>query len=200
MLICVPMNLLGICYIVFVMKEPKSEKPAIEPNAADNRGFEIALQDNMTQIPVTPTAIAHPSPLDDTKKKKTNCLIDFFDPTVAIQCAQIIIRKRENRGREIIIFMFFLYFISLGPLIGEGPNEYNFTRYQLNWGSVAYSHYSTYTSALGLISTTIMITLFKKWLKLHDASIGVISSALGCVTRILFVNIFFKYFFSIHWN
>lgn len=186
LLFCIPFNLIGVYYIIFVLKEPKINESAVEPAGVDNRAFENAPNENIQQTQITTD---HPLSLEATDKKKTNFLVDFFDPTVAIQCTQIIIRKREKRGRVLIIFMFFMYFIAIGPAMGEGPNEYNFTRTKLNWGSIEYSHFLTYTSALGFISTTIMITVFKKWLKLPDASIGIVSCVLGCVARILFVNI-----------
>lgn len=133
---------------------------------------------------------------DESDESKARRFVDFFNPTVLNECAQIIMRKRANHGRVILIYMLFVYFISIGPVIGESANEYNLTRLELNWGSVSYAHYSMYTIALGLIGTTIMIALFKKCLKMPDTFIGVISSALGIVTRIIFVNIFFNLQFS----
>lgn len=163
MLICLPINLLGIYFIVFVMKEPK---------------FDPETQNNMTQIGTGNTSS---SPLDEANNQ---CCLPIYS------VIETIFRRRKDRGRAILIFLLFLYFISLGPIFGEPQNEYNFTRLRFNWGSVAYAHYSTFISALELISTTIMITVFKKWLKLADASIGLVSSALSFVTKILIVNIF----------
>lgn len=176
---------MGIYFIVFVMKEPSREKHTTEQTNADNCCSGIASQDDMAQIAETDSGNASSSPLGE----KDNRCFPRKLPVV-----HIIFRKRKNGGRAILVLLFFLYFVALGPAYGEGPNEYNFTRLQLNWGVVAYVYYATFTNTLELIGTTIMMTLFKKWLKLADASIGAISCALGCVTRILFVNIYLLMF------
>lgn len=56
--------------------------------------------------------------LQMTEEKKTNFLVDFFNPVVAVQCMKVIMRKRENQGRATIILLFVMYFIAIGPAFG----------------------------------------------------------------------------------
>lgn len=180
---CIPINLIGVLYIIFVLKEVKREKPAIDNAGVDNPGFDNASNDNVLHI-------RDPQIRKKTSKpeKETNFLVDFFNPIVAVQCVQVIMRKRENQGRAIVILLFVMYFVAIGPAFGEEPNEYNFTRLQLNWGGIPYSTFATYGNALSLVGTVVMITLFSKWLKFSDAFLGIIGSTLSCVSRIIYVS------------
>lgn len=186
---CIPINLIGVLYIIFVLKEVKREKPVegAEPNGVDNPGF-----DNGATTDIAPStrsaSITNGRRQSTPPAPKTNFLVDFFNPIVAVQCVQVIMRKRANQGRAIVILIFVMYFVAIGPAFGEEPNEYNFTRLQLNWGGIPYSEFATYGNALSLVGTIVMIALFSKWLKFSDAILGVIGSALSCVSRILYVS------------
>lgn len=186
LLLCIPINLIGVFYIIFVLKEVKREKPAIEASGVDNPGFDNASNDNVLHIREARTTNGRrPSAEVETE---TNFLVDFFNPIVAVQCVQVIMRKRANQGRAIVILLFVMYFIAIGPAFGEEPNEYNFTRLQLNWGGIPYSTFATYGNALSLVGTVVMITLFSKLLKFSDAFLGIIGSTLSCVSRIIYVS------------
>lgn len=116
-------------------------------------------------------------------------LIDFFDPTVAIQMAQICVRLRENRGRAILNFMFFVMLIVLGPAFAESEHEFNYTRLRFNWDGIDYINFATYTSTLGFIMFAVVM-LLKKWPKFSDMFICIVSSTMGCVARFLYVIFF----------
>lgn len=189
LLLCIPINLIGVLYIIFVLKEVKREKPVegAEPNGVDNPGFDNGATTDIA--PATRSAsITNGRRQSTPPAPKTNFLVDFFNPIVAVQCVQVIMRKRANQGRAIVILIFVMYFVAIGPAFGEEPNEYNFTRLQLNWGGIPYSEFATYGNALSLVGTIVMIALFSKWLKFSDAILGVIGSALSCVSRILYVS------------
>lgn len=119
-------------------------------------------------------------------------LIDFFDPTVAIQMAQICVRLRENRGRAILNFMFFVMLIVLGPAFAESEHEFNYTRLRFNWDGIDYINFATYTSTLGFIMFAVVM-LLKKWLKFSDMFICIVSSTMGCVARFLYVIFLFRF-------
>lgn len=176
------------------MKEVKREKLAIETNGVDNPGFENTANENVLRIRDTQITNARRLSSEDVQESNSCCyrffqsIVDFFNPIVAVQCVQVIMRKRENQGRAIVILLFVMYFIAIGPAFGEEPNEYNFTRLQLNWGGIPYSTFATYGNALSLVGTVVMITLFSKLLKFSDAFLGVIGTTLSCVSRILYVS------------
>lgn len=163
------------------MEEPECETPPVDQHAIPR--LENERQGNGqidgTHIPV---------PLELSEKQKANIFVDFFDPTAAIQMGRIFTRKRENRGRAIIILMFTLLCVSFGPFCGEGQNEYHFVRNQLNWDNVEYTYFSIYKSALNLLSMLILITGVKMWLELSDTFIGIICCGLAIIARSLYVS------------
>jgi len=115
-----------------------------------------------------------------------NCIVDFFNPIVAIHCINVIIRKRENHGRAAVIMLIFLYFIAIGPAFGEEPNEYNFTRIKLNWDGLAYSPFATYGNAISLIGTMVMVGGLSKLFKLSDPLVGFLGTFCSCISRIVY--------------
>lgn len=56
-----------------------------------------------------------------TEKKSKGFLRDFFDPTMALQCIEVITKKRLNGEQAIIIFLIILHFISIGVAQGWFP-------------------------------------------------------------------------------
>lgn len=51
--------------------------------------------------------------------EKTPCLVDFFNPIVAVNCIKVIVRKRLHNARRVVILLLVLYFIATGPAFGE---------------------------------------------------------------------------------
>lgn len=190
LLICIPINFIGILYIIFVLKEGKSLKPAAEENGVDNPTFEnIDINDTAAHRPANTKDQRSASVAKDKgEEKKKNFIIDFFNPIVAVQCIQVIMRKRENKGRSIVILLFVMYFIAIGPSFGEEPNEYNFTRLQLNWGGLQFTPFATYGIATALVGSIVMVYVFSKLLKISDAILGIIGASLSAVSRVLYVS------------
>lgn len=188
---CIPINLIGVFYILFVLKEVKREKEEIELNSGvDNPAFDndgrLQLRESQNPSGGRSMSISVNEP-----KKQTTCyfLLDFFNPIVAVQCIQVLLRKRENQGRATVILLFVMYFIAIGPAFGEEPNEYNFTRIQLNWDGLLYSTFATYGNALSLVGTIVMVAVLSKLLKFSDPFLGVVGTSLSCVSRILYVSL-----------
>lgn len=175
---------------MFVLKEPKQKIEAIElSSGVDNPAFTSDTngqsQDNR---------IGHKN---GDKKSHDNSeaeqpgkgfLREFFNPIVAVQCVQVLTRKRPNWGRATVCLVLFMYFIALGPAFGEEPNAYNFTRIQLNWDGTLYTTYATYGTFLALIGTIVMTTVLSKMLRFSDPILGFIGTALSCVSKILYVS------------
>lgn len=189
LLICIPINLAGVLYVLFCLKEverpQKKEEVELSPGV-DNAAFENAernvqlreTQNGHREMTIT---VAEP-------KKQPNCFLDFFNPIVAVECVKVLMRKRENQGRATIILLFVMYFIAIGPSFGEEPNEYNFTRIALNWDGVVYSTFATYGNATSLIGTIIMVVFFSKLLKVTDPFLGFIGTVFSSVSRIIYVR------------
>lgn len=199
LLMCIPINLIGVFYILFVLKEVKREKkdeielsPGVDNPAFDNAERHLHLRETQNSNGNRELAAT----MAEAPAKKPNCLLDFFNPIVAVECFKVLLRKRENQGRATVILLFVMYFIAVGPAFGEEPNEYNFTRIALNWDGVVYSTYATYGNATSLVGTVIMVVFFSKLLKFSDPTLGVLGTSLSCVSRIFYVSFKTNFFFS----
>lgn len=181
--------------MIFCLKEverrPNKEEVELSPSGVDNPAFDNV--ERSVQVRETQNANGHREMTISVAepKKQPNCLLDFFNPIVAVECVKVLMRKRENQGRATIILLFVMYFIAIGPSFGEEPNEYNFTRIALNWDGVVYSTFATYGNATSLIGTIIMVVFFSKLLKVTDPFLGIIGTTFSCVSRIIYVSIIF---------
>lgn len=191
--------MIGVFYILFVLKEVKREKKEeIEMSpGVDNPGFDNA--ERHLHLRETQNANGNREltlTMADPPKNQPNCLLDFFNPVVALECIKVLMRKRENQGRATVILLFVMYFIAVGPAFGEEPNEYNFTRIALNWDGITYSTYATYGNATSLIGTIIMVIILGKLFKISDPFMGVIGTSLSCVSRIFYVSFRIIFFYK----
>lgn len=121
---------------------------------------------------------------------KTPCLVDFFNPNLAISCIKVIGRKRAHGVRRVVILLLVLYFVAIGPAFGEEPNEYNFTRIKLNWGGLEYSPFATYGNAISLVGTMIMVGGLSKLFHFSDPLVGFVATTFSSISRILYVSVF----------
>lgn len=113
-LICLPINLAGIFYIIFGMKEVEN-KPSMELKGVDNPTF---TRPNETET----NGGTRENELQNGHQpevKSKGFLRDFFDPTVALQAARVILRKREYGAQAVIIFLIIIQFISVGIASGN---------------------------------------------------------------------------------
>lgn len=196
LLICIPINLVGVFYILFVLKEVKRDKKEeieMSPNGVDNPAFDNA--ERSAHLRESQTNGHREMTLSVPEEKKApNFFLDFFNPIVAVECVKVLMRKRENQGRATVILLFVMYFIAVGPAFGEEPNEYNFTRIALNWDGLVYSTYATYGNATSLVGTIIMVVVLSKLLKFSDPLLGILGTILSCVSRIFYVSRMFLFF------
>lgn len=177
----------GILYLLFVLKEPEHKDESIELSSGiDNPGF--ASEINQQAID---TYDKHKNYDENAKptESATNCLRDFFNPIVAVQCLEVLTKQRKNWRRGLICLVLVMYFISMGPAFGEDPNAYNFTRIQLNWDGILYSTFATYGTFVSLIGTIVMTTILSKMLKLSDPMLGFIGTSLSCVSKVFYVSL-----------
>lgn len=195
LLICIPINLAGVLYVIFCLKEvdrSPNDEVELSSSGVDNPAFDHTERN--VRVRETQNANGHREMTIsvDEPKKQPNCLLDFFNPIVAVECLKVLMRKRENQGRATVILLFAMYFIAIGPSFGEEPNEYNFTRIALNWDGLVYSTFATYGSATSLIGTIIMVVFFSKLLKVTDPFLGIIGTTFSCVSRVIYVSFHFN--------
>lgn len=192
LLICIPINIFGILYLIFVLKEPAHKNETIERSSGvDNPAFASEVNGQREQV--------HSEHTNETKTNKatTNATVSktmaeslraFFNPIVAVQCLAVITRKRKNWGRALICLVLSMYFIAMGPAFGEDPNSYNFTRIQLNWDGTTYSTFATYGTFVSLIGTIVMTTVLSKMLRFSDPILGFIGTSLSCGSKVFYVS------------
>lgn len=112
-LLCIIINISGIIYLLFVLKEVKRDKK--DHDGVDNPAFEKGKRD---------TIDGHNSngrqtfEIDEAQKPRS-CLADFFNPIVAVECFRLIARKRMFSARNIVLFILVLYFICVAPIYGR---------------------------------------------------------------------------------
>lgn len=133
----------------------------------------------------------HPGETEAEEPKKKNICLDFFDPTLALACIQVVRKKRENLKHFIIWFLIVSYIIIAGTaqgkvticsihwiyfatlfgfffslIAGEAEYLYQFTRLQLNWNGVDLSYYITYTTVISLIGKRRYLFLYESFIVL----------------------------------
>lgn len=124
-LLCIPINVLGVLYIIFILKEVDHSKLNKANGTAsngtsegvDNPGFELKEQ-QPTNATTATNGNGTTAPVQVITKLKQNAFVDFFNPVVAVGCIQVILRKREYNGRVIIWLLLIMYFIAIGPAFG----------------------------------------------------------------------------------
>lgn len=123
LLICIPINLAGVLYVIFCLKEverPKKDEIELSPGV-DNPGFENVERNLQLRETQNTNGHREMSISISEPKNQPNCLLDFFNPVVAVECVKVLMRKRENKGRATVILLFAMYFIAIGPSFGEEP-------------------------------------------------------------------------------
>lgn len=116
--------MLGVLYIIFVLKEVDHSKiqstegtvSNTTSQGVDNAAFEMKDQQTNSAPGVNGNR-PKPTAAVITAIKKNAC-VEFFNPVVAVGCIQVILRKRPNNGRAIIWLLLIMYFIAIGPAFG----------------------------------------------------------------------------------
>lgn len=120
--------MIGLLYAIFFLKEikvPKTSEPIEEnpttestTNGVDNMGFTDApANGNNDRYGKEEPGATVTDP--ETPKKKSNFCVEFFDPTLALDCIKVIKKKRENRKHFIIWALILSYMIIIGTAQGK---------------------------------------------------------------------------------
>lgn len=182
---CIPFTILAILYGIFVLKEVEPKpKTAEEKGGVDNPGFDNTTGDGTVQVNESQN---RNQANGKTPKKKSNCLIDFFNPIVILQCIQVILRKRENKGRIVLWLLFCIFLLSVTNN-AESLLEFGYVRVQLNWDAALHSNFRSYALLMGIIASFIMVTIFGKQLKIPDPLLAVIGIIFSIVGKFIYVS------------
>lgn len=195
LLLCIPINILGCLYIIFVLKEVDRSKIQSSNGTAtngtttegtDNPGFE--MKESAAQTTTATNGNGVTSTTEAITLKKNLC-VEFFDPVVAVGCIQVISKRRAHNGHRVIWMLLIMYFIAIGPAFGEEPNEYNFTRIVLNWGGLEYSPFATYGNFISLAGTMVMVLVLSKVFHLSDPLVGFVATVFSAVSRLVYAAV-----------
>lgn len=146
------------------------------PVTSEENGNRTANQPAILEVNVNGTSAEAKEGENTEPTKKKNFCRDFFDPTLALACINVVRKKRENNKHVLIWFLILSYIIIAGTtqgkqkvlkcrwlskflnnffcfclIPGEGDYLYQFTRLQLNWNGVDLSYFFTYSTVQGLI-------------------------------------------------
>lgn len=131
-LLSIVIYLIGLIYAIFWLKEIKVPVSSEETgenaegtntNGLDNMGFQDApppVNENKTSS--TNGQNGNTPPAADIvveEPAKKNICLDFFDPTLALACINVVRVKRENMKHWIIWFLIVSYIIIAGTAQGE---------------------------------------------------------------------------------
>lgn len=133
-MLCIPINLIGVLYILFHLKEVKPKESATQMgdisaehsprptilinNPGENPTFEGSNVDQPNSYHIN----GRRSTVHLIKEKiEKNWCVQFFNPIVAIDCLRVVLRQRKHNGRKILILLLVMYFISIGPAFGKNP-------------------------------------------------------------------------------
>lgn len=177
--------IVGVLYIVFVLKEVKVA-PSSNDNAVavDNPAF---VNDNEGDKKFTTSQITLNADLATSEITKKGFLREFFDPTLAIEIFQVVFKKREGNLREFILIVLLCNIFFLASL-GEIDLTYLYTRLKINWSGVEFTLHLTYGTIVALVGTLLMVGVFSKYLGISDPMIGIISSICSLIARPIYVR------------
>lgn len=120
-----PINIAGVLYIFFVLKESKpvdnksvpiddpSTKISTISNGIDNQAYEITASQELNPNSKNNVSIAG----KDVVKK--SCWRENFSPLAALDSLRVVFKKREFSGRNIVILLLVMYFLTVGPAFGR---------------------------------------------------------------------------------
>lgn len=152
--------------MIFFLPEVKSgeKKPELKDMETNNNVMTIPKLDDIKSVVESPPI----------SKPQKNIISDFFDPSHIKDAFTVLVKKRDNNKRRILIYVILcntLFFAT----IGEAELFILFTRTALNW-TTEFSIFVMYFTATSLIGTGISTIFFVKVLKISDPALGVIST------------------------
>lgn len=180
---CVIIYILGILYIIFILKEVQN-KPAAPENEKQTSGLENPAFVGDNNNSMSPQQQLQLSAKNDTTNEiaKVGFFREFFDITLTLQLVEVITKKRPGNLRIVIWLVLACNIIFLASL-GESDLTYLYTRLKLNWDGVQFSLHLTYGTLMALLGTLLMVGVFSKFLGISDPMIGIISTICTLISK-----------------
>ncbi|XP_011559919.3 proton-coupled folate transporter [Plutella xylostella] len=91
---------------------------------------------------------------------------------LVINTVAVVFKKRDGRGRTLIILVLALYLLMVGPLYGDSQVAYLYAIRRFSFDEVEYSIYGATNSVLGIVGTLFCVSLLSKKLRVEDSAIG----------------------------
>ncbi|XP_055301314.1 uncharacterized protein LOC129567949 [Sitodiplosis mosellana] len=106
---------------------------------------------------------------------KKSFLADFFDFGHIKEIFLVAFKANVRNRLTKILAIMAIIIITVGPLYGEMPIFYLFTRYKFHWTEEEFGFYSTFNMALHLVGTAFAVGILSSRLKVDDALIGAVT-------------------------
>ncbi|KAL0869895.1 hypothetical protein ABMA27_006095 [Loxostege sticticalis] len=103
-------------------------------------------------------------------------LLHFFHPKNVWDTLSLLFMKRGMKLIQVILVIW-AHIVIMGPVQGEGVLLYLYVLQRYNMDPETFSLYSTYNVLIGIVGTAIAVTIFSKWLGMHDSMLGIIATA-----------------------
>ncbi|RVE42131.1 hypothetical protein evm_013219 [Chilo suppressalis] len=93
-----------------------------------------------------------------------------------------------SRGRMLaqILLVIWAHIVIMGPVVGEGTNLYVYTLNRYSMDLVDFSLFTTYSLILGIVGTAIAVTVFSKWMSMHDCVLGIIATTSKVLSSLVY--------------
>ncbi|XP_047997456.1 proton-coupled folate transporter-like [Leguminivora glycinivorella] len=127
--------------------------------------------------------------IHDVNPKKTEGtwyqkLINFFHPKNAWDTLYIVFKDGPNRTKILLVLL--AHVVIIGPVFGEGAMLYQYLLFKYSMDDVEISLFFTFSILIGLCGTAVAVTLFSKFMKMHDAILGVIATTCKVISSIVY--------------
>ncbi|CAH0764416.1 unnamed protein product [Diatraea saccharalis] len=122
-----------------------------------------------------------------TKIEGTFCykLTQFFHPKNVWDTLSLLFLSRGRMLAQIALVIW-AHIVITGPVQGEGTLLYLYTLNRYNMDIVDLSLFSTYSTLVGIAGTAIAVTVFSKWLSMHDSILGIIATTSKVLSSLIY--------------
>lgn len=107
------------------------------------------------------------------RKSFKNMFIDFFDPRLIVTCIEVLKKIRPGNTRKILVLTILCQTMFFATH-GEQGLVLLFARTALKW-TTEFGMFVMFLTSIGLLGTGIVTVVFVNMLKIHDATLGIIS-------------------------
>ncbi|XP_044756762.1 proton-coupled folate transporter-like [Coccinella septempunctata] len=114
---------------------------------------------------------------DEKGGKKKPFLVDLFDLQHIKNTFSICFKEGPNNRKKKICGIMVLVLVIVGPSRGEMSVMYMFTRRKFAWDELSFSAFNTFHCITQMAGAAACLTIFVKWMKVDDATLGMIAMA-----------------------